>query len=68
MMEVQLDDDENLPDQKLDDGELIERVIVPLSELYDRLMKWSREDKYMIAGKLFYFAAGIHFAKQGKYV
>lgn len=69
MMEVKLSsDDSGMPEQKLDDGELIERVIVPLSELYDRLMEWSKQDKYMIAGKLFYFAAGMHFAKQGGYM
>ena len=67
MMEIKLESD-NMPEQKLDDGELIERVIVPLTDLYDRLLQWSKQDKYMVAGKLFYFAAGLHFAKQGKYV
>lgn len=69
MMEVQLtEENDTMPDQKLDEGELIERVMVPLSELYDRLLKWSKEDRYMIAGKLFYFAAGMHFAKNSGYV
>ncbi|KAI1618816.1 NUDIX hydrolase domain-like protein [Exophiala viscosa] len=70
MVEVKLPEGEEniMPDQKLDDGELIERVMVPLSELYDRLIQWSKEDKYMIAGKLFYFAAGMHFAKNSGYV
>ena len=68
MMEVKLGEGETMPEQRLDDGELIERVIVPLSELYDKLIAWSREDKYMVAGKLFYFAAGMHFAKNAGYV
>lgn len=68
MMEVQLDEGESMPEQKLDEGELIERVVVPLSELYERLMHWSKDDKFMVAGKLFFFAAGLHFAKQGKYI
>ena len=68
MMEVQLKEEEAMPEQRLDDGELIERVVVPLDQLYDRLIEWSKKERYMVAGKLFYFAAGMHFAKQGKYV
>ncbi|ETN41031.1 uncharacterized protein HMPREF1541_02965 [Cyphellophora europaea CBS 101466] len=68
MMEVKLKADEPMPEQRLDDGELIERVVVPLNELYDRLLKWSQDDKYMVAGKLFYFAAGMNFAKSSGYV
>lgn len=67
MMEVQLDEKESMPDQKLDEGELIERVVVPLSELYERLINWSKDEKFMVAAKLYFFAAGLHFAKQGKY-
>ena len=69
MMEVRLGEgDEAMPEQRLDDGELIERVMVPLTDLYDRLMKWAAQDEYMIAGKLFYFAAGMHFAKNSGYL
>jgi ADP-ribose pyrophosphatase len=69
MVEVQLSEgDSGMPEQKLDEGELIERVMVPLSELYERLMKYAAQDKYMIAGKLFYFAAGMHFAKNSGHV
>lgn len=67
MMEVQLSEKESMPDQKLDDGELIERVVVPLNELYERLIHWSKDEKFMVAAKLFFFGAGLHFAKQGKY-
>lgn len=68
MMECQLKADQALPSQRLDDGELIERVVVPLSELYDRLVKWSQTEGYMVAGKLFYFAAGMRFAKTSGYI
>ncbi|RMZ91728.1 hypothetical protein DV736_g1066, partial [Chaetothyriales sp. CBS 134916] len=67
MMEVQLKEGEAMPEQRLDDGELIERVVVSLDQLYTRLLEWSEKDQYIVAGKLFYFAAGMHFAKQGKY-
>ncbi|EXJ56893.1 hypothetical protein A1O7_07237 [Cladophialophora yegresii CBS 114405] len=71
MMEVQLsagEAEDIMPEQKLDDGELIERVMVPLSELYERLLGWAARDDFMIAGKLFYFAAGMHFAKNSGYI
>lgn len=69
MVEVKLGEKEDvMPDQKLDEGELIERVMVPLSELYDRLIDYSKKDNFMVAGKLFYFAAGMHFAKHGGYI
>jgi ADP-ribose pyrophosphatase len=71
MMEVQLsggEADEIMPDQKLDDGELIERVMVPLAELYERLLGWAARDDFMVAAKLFHFAAGVHFAKTSGYI
>lgn len=36
-IEVNLSESEELPEQHLDEGESIERLIVPLSELYDKL-------------------------------
>ena len=68
MMEVQLKEDEAMPEQRLDDGELIERITVPLTELYQRLVEYSKKERYMVAGKLYYFAAGMHFAKQARYI
>ena len=67
MMEVDLKEGEAMPDQRLDDGEAIERVVVPLSELYDRLLDYSKKERFMVAGKLYNFAAGMHFAKVGRY-
>ena len=36
-VEVNLEEGDEKPEQHLDDGEYIERVIVPLHELYDKL-------------------------------
>ena len=36
-VEVELDENDETPEQHLDDGEFIERVVVPLHELYDKL-------------------------------
>lgn len=36
-VEVDLKEGDKQPEQQLDDGEHIERVVVPLSELYDKL-------------------------------
>lgn len=36
-VEVNLSEDEKPPEQQLDEGEYIERITVPLRELYDKL-------------------------------
>ncbi|KAL2173968.1 NUDIX hydrolase domain-like protein [Thermothelomyces heterothallicus CBS 202.75] len=63
MVEVRLREDEPLPEQRLEDGEHIQRVVVPLDELYDRLVEFSQRERTIVAAKLFHFAAGMHFAK-----
>ncbi|KAI1495308.1 ADP-ribose pyrophosphatase [Biscogniauxia mediterranea] len=71
MVEVQLPEDDDgavLPPQRLDDGERIERVVVPLAELYDRLLEYARRDRFVVAAKLFHFAAGMRFAQEQKYM
>ncbi|WDK21900.1 NUDIX domain-containing protein [Colletotrichum graminicola] len=67
MVEAQLGEEEEMPEQRLDDGERIERVIVPLAEFYDRLVEYSKQDRMIVAAKLFHFAAGMNFAKAQKY-
>ncbi|KAK3368717.1 NUDIX hydrolase domain-like protein [Podospora didyma] len=69
MVEVQLkeEDGEEPPLQRLEDGEHIQRVIVPMSEFYDRLVEYAKQDRTIVAAKLFHFAAGIHFAKTNRY-
>ena len=68
MVEVDVKEGEEMPEQRLDDGEAIERVVVPLEEFYNRLVEYSKRPRFVIAAKLYHFAAGMHFAKQAKYV
>lgn len=62
IVEVQLKEDDKEPEQHLDSGEFIERYVVPLSEAYDKLMAWSKDDKYIVDARLFHFIAGMAFA------
>jgi ADP-ribose pyrophosphatase len=61
-VEVNLEEGDEEPEQALDDGEFIERVVVPLDELYERLVQYDREGKTVDA-RLWHWAAGMHFAK-----
>jgi ADP-ribose pyrophosphatase len=61
-VEVDLKEGDEEPEQALDDGEFIERVVVPLDELYDRLVKYDQEGKTVDA-RLWHWAAGYHVAK-----
>lgn len=64
MVEVRLSEGDVEPEQQLDDGEHIQRVVVPLDELYDKLVEYSKEEGMMVSAKLWHWAAGLHFAKQ----
>ncbi|KAF1851926.1 uncharacterized protein K460DRAFT_362698 [Cucurbitaria berberidis CBS 394.84] len=61
-VEVNLKEDDKEPEQVLDDGEFIERVVVPLEELYDRLVEYDQEGK-IVDARLWHWAAGYHAAK-----
>ncbi|OCK82159.1 hypothetical protein K432DRAFT_380686 [Lepidopterella palustris CBS 459.81] len=61
-VEVILGEDDEEPEQHLDSGEFIQRIVVPLDEVYDRLMAYSKEGK-LVDARLFHWAAGLHFAK-----
>ncbi|KAL9565744.1 hypothetical protein ACKAV7_009926 [Fusarium commune] len=63
MVEVQLGENDEEPEQRLDDGEHIQREIIPLAELYERLVEYSKRERTVVAAKLFHFAAGMHFAQ-----
>ncbi|KAB5566049.1 NUDIX domain-containing protein [Coniochaeta sp. 2T2.1] len=67
MVEVNLKEGDEEPAQRLEDGEHIQRIVVPLSDFYDRLVEYSKQDRMIVAAKLFHFAAGMHFAKTQKY-
>lgn len=62
MIEVELNEGDEEPEQALDDGEFIERVVVPLDELYERLVKYDQEGKTVDA-RLWHWAAGYKAAK-----
>lgn len=66
MVEVQVPEG-GMPEQRLDDGERIERVVVPLSELYERLVEYSKRERFVVAAKLLHFAQGMEFMKSQKY-
>ncbi|KAK3984157.1 ADP-sugar pyrophosphatase [Cladorrhinum sp. PSN332] len=53
-----------LPDQRLEDGEHIERVVVRLDEFYDKLVEYSKRERFVVAAKLFHFAAGMQFVRK----
>ncbi|PCD32410.1 hypothetical protein FGRA07_09662 [Fusarium graminearum] len=59
MVEVQLSENEEEPEQRLDDGEHIQREIIPLAELYERLVEYSKRERTVVAAKLFHFAAAV---------
>ncbi|KAK3897160.1 NUDIX hydrolase domain-like protein [Staphylotrichum tortipilum] len=62
MVRVRVEEGE-LPEQRLEDGEHIQRVVVPLGELYERLVEYSKQERTVVAAKLFHFAAGMEFAR-----
>jgi ADP-ribose pyrophosphatase len=61
-VEVNLKEGDEEPQQALDDGEFIERVVVPVDELFDRLVQYDKEGKTVDA-RLWHWAAGYHAAK-----
>jgi ADP-ribose pyrophosphatase len=62
MVEVDLKEGDTEPEQALDPGEFIERVVVPLDELYDRLVQYDQEGK-IVDARLWHWAAGYRAAK-----
>lgn len=67
LVEVQLKEGDQEPEQRLEDGEHIQRVVIPLAEFYERLVEYSKQDRMIVAAKLFHFAHGMHFAQTQKY-
>lgn len=64
IVECQLQEGDPTPEQHLDPGEFIQRFVVPLDELYEKLMDFSRQKGVMIDARLFHFAAGMQFMKE----
>ncbi|KAI8934624.1 hypothetical protein NX059_008317 [Plenodomus lindquistii] len=62
VVEVELGEEDEEPEQKLEEGEFIERVVVPVDELFERLVKYDKEGKTVDA-RLWHWAAGWKMAK-----
>ncbi|CZT18594.1 related to YSA1-sugar-nucleotide hydrolase [Ramularia collo-cygni] len=60
VIEVDLKEGDKEPEQHLEAGEHIERVIVPLSELHDKLQGYSNEQGKIVDARLFHWAHGLH--------
>lgn len=67
MVEVQLPEGEKMPEQRLEDGEHITRVVVPLADLYKRLVEYAGKERHVVAAKLLHFAQGMEFMKEQRY-
>ncbi|MCJ1475953.1 hypothetical protein MMC13_004617 [Lambiella insularis] len=63
-IEVNLKEGDAEPAQHLDEGEHIERVIVPLSELYDKLQAFSKEEGKIVDARLYHWSLGLHWSKK----
>ena len=61
MVEIHLNEGDAEPEQHLDEGEDIQRVNIPIAELYERLEEFAKEG-YVIAAKLYHWAAGAQYA------
>ncbi|SMQ49259.1 unnamed protein product [Zymoseptoria tritici ST99CH_1A5] len=62
IIEVNLKEGDEEPEQHLDAGEHIERVIVPLDQLYDKLKAYSKEEGKIVDARLFHWAHGLHWS------
>ena len=62
IVRVELREGDAEPEQKLEEGEFIERVVVPVGELYGKLEGLAGEGKRVDA-RLWHWAAGMRFAK-----
>lgn len=66
MVSVNIDatrEENKAPKQALEDGEQIEVLLVPISQLMEQLVQYSKEKGYCIDAKVWTFAQGIQFNK-----
>ncbi|TKA74008.1 hypothetical protein B0A55_07746 [Friedmanniomyces simplex] len=63
-IEVNLKEGDEEPEQHLDEGEHIERRVVPLSELYDTLTALSKEKDKIVDARLYHWALGLHWSQR----
>lgn len=62
IVRVELKEGDEEPEQALEEGEFIERVVVPVGELYERLEGFAREGKSVDA-RLWHWAGGMRMAR-----
>jgi ADP-ribose pyrophosphatase len=63
VVEVQLQEGDKEPEQHLDDGEHIQRHVIPLKDLYSTLLKFSEQENTTLDARLFHWACGVQFAR-----
>ena len=63
-VEVELKEGDKEPEQHLDEGEHIERRIVPLSELYDTLQALSKEEGKIVDARLYHWSLGLKWSQK----
>ncbi|KAF1822388.1 uncharacterized protein K489DRAFT_381142 [Dissoconium aciculare CBS 342.82] len=63
-IEVNLKEGDEEPEQHLDEGEHIERVVVPLDQLYEKLQAFSKEEGKIVDARLFHWAMGLHWSQR----
>jgi len=63
--EVHLKDGEDMPEQNLGEGEFIEREVLPINQLHNRLLELSEAGR-VVDSKLWLFAHGMHFGIQNQ--
>ncbi len=70
MVSVNIDatrEENKAPKQALEDGEQIEVLLVPISQLMEQLVQYSKEKGYCIDAKVWTLAQGIQFNKWGSF-
>ncbi|KAF3923113.1 hypothetical protein ABW20_dc0106931 [Dactylellina cionopaga] len=66
VMEVNLKEGDKEPEQHLDDGEFIQRVVVPLDDLHQKLVEYT-EQGLAVDARLYHWAAGLDAARTRKW-
>ncbi|KAK6352729.1 hypothetical protein TWF696_004732, partial [Orbilia brochopaga] len=66
VMEVQLKEGDEEPEQHLEDGEFIQRVVVPLDGLLEKLDVFASQG-YAVDARLYNWAAGLDYARKRKW-
>ena len=63
LVTVEVDSAQNdNPKQNLDDGEQIQVILVPVSQLVSTLLDYSKKEGFVIDAKLWLFAQGLSFS------